>query len=306
MSTTEIEPIILPKKLIKQVGKAIYDFDMIQEGDHILLGLSGGKDSTTLAHVFKHLQKHAPIKFTFQAVTILYGMGEDFSEQKKHYDDYDIPHEFFETEAFELSKTKMKENSSFCSFFSRLRRGNLTQAANKFKCNKIALGHHLDDIVESLYMGMMYNGIMRSMAPKYTNEHDQVIIRPLCYVREPYIALHAKENNIPAVGDEMCPGMIMPGVKLPVSREYTKQLLLKLEKDVPHFFDSMRTALGNVQPETFFVPESQLSSHISQGKVHQRPHQNIRKNNNHHSNKSIYENLSTFFRPFFVSKRDNV
>lgn len=260
--------VILPKKLVKQVGKAIYDFNMIQEGDHILLGLSGGKDSTLLAHTFQYLQKHAPIKFTFQAVTILYGMGEDFSEQKKHFDQYSIPHEFFETEAFELSKTKMKENSSFCSFFSRLRRGNLTEACQKFGCNKIALGHHLDDIVESLYMSMVYNGIMRSMSPKYTNEHGQEIIRPLCYVREPYIAYHAKQNNIPAVGDEMCPGMIMPGVKLPHSREYIKSLLRQIESEVPSFFDSMRTALGNIQPDTFFNHVSYPLRNATEGEVH--------------------------------------
>lgn len=255
MPKQEIEPINIPQKILRQVGKAIDTFQLISEGDHILLGLSGGKDSTLLAHIFKHLQKHSPVKFTFQAVTILYGMGEDFSEQKKHYDAYDIPHEFIETEVFELAKTKMNPESSFCSFFSRMRRGHLSGSAQKFNCNKIALGHHLDDAVESLMMSMMYNGIMRSMPPKYTTESGDIMIRPLCFVREPLIAQTAKENNIPAVGDEMCPGMIMPGAKMPHARASTKELLQNIEKVNPHMFDSMRKALGNIDIESFYNEE---------------------------------------------------
>ncbi len=251
----EIEKIKIPQKILKQVGKAIENFNMIEEGDHILLGLSGGKDSTLLAHVFKHLQKHSPVKFTFQAVTILYGMGENFSAQKAHFDAYDIPHEFFETEVFDLAKTKMNEGSSFCSFFSRMRRGNLSGAAKQYKCNKIALGHHLDDAVESIFMSMMYNGIIRSMPPKYTTESGDIMIRPLAYVRENLIDKTAKENNIPAVKDEMCPGMIMPNAKMPHARYETKELLKNLEEKNPHIFDSMRKALGNIDIESLYTVE---------------------------------------------------
>ncbi len=252
----KIEKIKIPQKILKHVGKAIEKFNMIQEGDHILLGLSGGKDSTLLAHVFKHLQKHSPVKFTFQAVTILYGMGEDFSAQKAHFDAYEIPHEFMETEVFELSKTKMNKNSSFCSFFSRLRRGNLSAAAKQYNCNKIALGHHLDDAVESLFMSMMYNGIMRSMPPKYTTESGDIMIRPLAYVRETLISEVAKNNNIPAAGDEMCPGMVMPNAKMPHVRYKTKHLLATLEAENPTLFDSMRNALGNIDIESLYTTES--------------------------------------------------
>ena len=250
---TEIEKIKIPQKILKQVGQAIEKFEMIQEGDHILLGLSGGKDSTLLAHIFKHLQKHSPVKFTFQAVTILYGMGEDFSEQKAHFDAYDIPHEFMQTEVFDLAKTKMNKDSSFCSFFSRLRRGNLSGAAKKYKCNKIALGHHLDDAVESLMMSFMYNGILRSMPPKYTTESGDIMIRPLAYVRETLISKVAQDNNIPAAGDEMCPGMIMPGAKMPHARYETKELLRSLEEKNPHMFDSMRKGLGNIDIESLYT-----------------------------------------------------
>lgn len=250
----EISPIEIPQKILRQVGQAIKNFNLIEEGDHILLGLSGGKDSTLLAHVFKHLQKHSPVKFTFQAVTILYGMGEDFSEQKKHFDAYEIPHEFMETEVFELAKTKMNPESSFCSFFSRMRRGNLSGAAKKYKCNKIALGHHLDDAVESLMMSFMYNGILRSMPPKYTTEAGDIMIRPLCYVREPLIKKVGIANNIPAVGDEMCPGMVMPGAKMPHAREAIKKHLALMEKENPQMFDSMRKGLGNIDIESLYTP----------------------------------------------------
>ncbi|HID92055.1 TPA: tRNA 2-thiocytidine biosynthesis protein TtcA [Candidatus Peregrinibacteria bacterium] len=250
-----LEKIKIPQKILKQVGQAIKKFNMIEEGDHILLGLSGGKDSTLLAHILKHLQKHSPVKFTFQAVTILYGMGEDFSEQKAHFDAYDIPHEFIETEVFDLAKTKMNEASSFCSFFSRMRRGHLSGAAKTFKCNKIALGHHLDDAVESLFMSMMYNGVLRSMPPKYTAENGDIMIRPLAYVRETLIAKTGIENKIPAAGDEMCPGMIMPGAKMPHVRYETKEWLKMLEEKNPHMFDSMRKALGNIDIESLYLAE---------------------------------------------------
>ncbi len=235
------------------MGKAIKDFDMIQEGDHILVACSGGKDSSMMAHAFAYFKRHAPIKFTFQCVTITYGMGENFSAQQEHFANYLIPHEIFQTEIFELSKTKMNPDSSFCSFFSRLRRGNLSAAAKHFGCNKIALGHHLDDAAESLFMSLMYNGSLRSMSPCYTSESGDHIIRPLCYVRETTLASGAKENNIPTVGDEMCPGMILAKVRMPHARAEVKTLLRNIEKTVPHFYDSVRNALGNVQLDTFFI-----------------------------------------------------
>ena len=246
-------PIIIPHKVLKHVGQAIEKFNLIEKGDKILLGLSGGKDSTLLAHIFLHLQKHSPIKFTFQAITILYGMGEDFSEQKKHFDLYGIPHEFLETETYQLSKTKMDPESSFCSFFSRMRRGHLSSAAKQYGCNKVALGHHLDDSVESVFMSMMNNGLMRGMPPKYTAGTGEEVIRPLCFVREPVIRKVAQFNNIPAAGDEMCPGMIMPGAKMPYMRAYTKKMLQKVEADIPNAFDSMRKSLQNVDIKSFYV-----------------------------------------------------
>lgn len=248
-----IDPIKLPKKLIKLMGKAILDFRMISEGDHILVACSGGKDSSMMAHAFAYFKRHAPIQFTFQCATITYGMGEDYSLQHNHFLKYKIPHEIFDTEIFELSKTKMNPDSSFCSFFSRLRRGNLVAAAKHFGCNKIALGHHLDDAAESLFMSLMYNGALRSMSPHYTAESGEVIIRPLCYVRETTLASGAIENNIPTVGNEMCPGMVLPQARMPHARAEVKELLRNIEKTVPHFYDSVRHALGNVQPETFFI-----------------------------------------------------
>lgn len=239
------------------MGKAIKDFDMIHDGDHILVATSGGKDSTMMAHAFAHFKKHAPIKFTFQCVTITYGMGEDFSLQQEHFKNHDIPHEIFQTEIFELAKTKINPDSSFCSFFSRLRRGNLSAAAKHFGCNKIALGHHLDDAAESLFMSLMYNGSLRSMSPHYTSENGDVMIRPLYYIRETTPASGAKENAIPTVGDEMCPGMILPQAKMPHARAEVKTLLRTIETTVPHFYDSVRNALGNIQLDTFFIKPKQ-------------------------------------------------
>lgn len=254
-----LDPIKLPKKMITLMGKAIKDFDMIQEGDHILVACSGGKDSSMMAHAFAYFKRHAPVKFSFQCITLTYGMGEDYTLQHEHFTKYNIPHSVINTEIFELSKEKMNPDSSFCSFFSRLRRGNLAGAAKQLGCNKIALGHHLDDAAESLFMSLSYNGCMRSMSPHYTTDAGDTIIRPLCYVRETTLASGAKENNIPTVGDEMCPGMILPQARMPHARAEMKTLLRTMEQTIPHFYDSIRNALSNVQPETFFIPRKSKS-----------------------------------------------
>lgn len=242
------DEIILPKKLTKLVAQASHEYGMIQDGDKILLGCSGGKDSLTLAHILKHLQKHAPFNFEFTAVVITYGMGEDYSAQKAHCEKYGIDFEIHETGIFDIAKEKINANSSFCSFFSRMRRGTLYQIAKEKGCNKLALGHHLDDAAESFMMNAMYNGLIRSFPPLVTAKNGITLIRPMTWVRERDLAKTAQDNNLPTVGDEMCPGFRFD-VRMPHTRASTKKLLAQIEKDIPNVFSSLKNAMGNIQLE---------------------------------------------------------
>ncbi|MCH9814138.1 MAG: tRNA 2-thiocytidine biosynthesis protein TtcA, partial [Epsilonproteobacteria bacterium] len=158
----------LSKKLLKAVGKTNAKYNLIEEGDKVLLGLSGGKDSLTLAHALNRQRRVTPFNFEFLAVTIDYGMGEDLTTLENYCKEHEIPHEVIKTDIYETAQEKIRENSSFCSFFSRMRRGALYRVALEKGYNKVALGHHLDDAVESFFMNFLYNGALRSMPPIYT------------------------------------------------------------------------------------------------------------------------------------------
>ncbi len=158
----------ISKKLLKLIGKTNAEFKLIGEGDKVLVGLSGGKDSLALVHALKHVQRHAPFKFEFEACTIKYGMpDEHYDFLVKHCEEYGIKHTVYDTNIFEISHDTIRENSSFCSYFSRMRRGALYTFAEEGGFNKVALGHHFDDTVESFFMNMFYNGSMRALAPIY-------------------------------------------------------------------------------------------------------------------------------------------
>ena len=222
----------LSKKLLRKTGRANATYDMVGEGDKVLLGLSGGKDSLALAHVLKHMQRVAPFDFELKAVTISYGMGEDYTNLHNHSLEYGIDHEIVNTNTFELSKDKIRKNSSFCSFFSRMRRGALYTYALENGFNKVALAHHLDDAAESFFMNFMNNGSLRSMAPKYTAENGLIVIRPFIHVRERQLRDNATKNELTVIGDEACPAMRFD-IKMPHARAETKELLAKLEEENP-------------------------------------------------------------------------
>jgi len=245
----------LSKKILRIAGKANAKYRMIKEGDKVLVGLSGGKDSITLVHILKHMQHHAPFNFEFKAVTISYGMpGERYDALKEHCKIYDIPHEVYQTNIFEVSQSTIRENSSFCSYFSRMRRGALYTKAKEGGFNKIALGHHLDDAVESFFMNMLYNGTLRSMAPIYKSSKGFYVIRPLLWIRERQTKAFVEENQISTIGDEACPAMAM-NVKMPYVRESTKKMLLEWEKNYPELFKSFKAAFSHIQPNSFMDPD---------------------------------------------------
>ncbi len=239
---------------MSKLGKTNAEFNLIEEGDKILVGLSGGKDSLTMVHALREQQRRAPFKFEFIAVTVSYGMGENFDKLIAHCREYDIPYAIHDTQIYDLAEEKIRKNSSFCSFFSRMRRGSLYSAAEKHGCNKVALGHHMDDAAESFFMNFIYNGQMRSLAPKYRAENGLIVIRPLIQMRERQLAACAVDNNMPTIGDEACPSMRFD-VKMPHARARTKEMLKNMEKEFPSLFTSLNSAFKNISQDSFFDKE---------------------------------------------------
>lgn len=238
---------------MRQLGRTNAAFNLIEEGDRILVGLSGGKDSLTLVHAMKEQQRRAPFTFEFIAVTVDYGMGEDFSNLIAHCASNGIEHHIYATDIYDTAKEKIRANSSYCSFFSRMRRGSLYSAAMKYECNKLALGHHLDDAAESFFMNMIYNGHLRALAPKYRAGNGLVVIRPLIQMRERQLAAAAKEHAWPTVGDEACPSMRFD-VKMPYARAEMKSMLHEMERKHPNLFTSINAAFSHLSDDTFFDP----------------------------------------------------
>ncbi|MDD5156547.1 ATP-binding protein [Sulfurimonas sp.] len=244
----------ISKKIMSKLGKTNAEFNLIEEGDKILVGLSGGKDSLTMIHAMKEQQKRAPFKFEFIAVTVGYGMDENFDKLAAHCREYDIEHIIHDTDIYSLAEEKIRKNSSFCSFFSRMRRGSLYSVAQKYGCNKVALGHHMDDAAESFFMNFIYNGQMRSLAPKYRAENGLIVIRPLIQMRERQLSAFVLDNEISTIGDEACPSMRFD-VKMPHARANTKVMLAKMEREFPALFTSLNSAFKNISYESFFDAE---------------------------------------------------
>ena len=244
----------ISKKLLRVFGKTNARHRLIQEGDKVLVALSGGKDSLSLLHLIANMHQHAPFKFEYGAVTISYGMeGEAYGFLKEHCKKYTIPYEVYETKIYDISQETMRENSSFCSYFSRMRRGALYTYALEHGFNKIALGHHLDDAVESFFMNMFYNGSLRSMPPIYKANRGVHVIRPLIEAREEQLRNFASENNFLTIGDEACPAMRIQ-TKMPHARANTKEWLKELESKHDNLFTALKASFSHIHDDTFLDP----------------------------------------------------
>jgi tRNA(Ile)-lysidine synthase TilS/MesJ len=235
------------KSLLRKVGKAIADFDMIRDGDRLLLGVSGGKDSLTLLHILGHLQTYAPVKFDLGVITVDPEVeGFDPHSLTRYYEEIGVRWYYAEQPIMEQAKEHM-DGDSFCSYCSRMKRGIMYSTCRREGYNVLALAQHLDDLAESLLMSIFHGGPLRTMKARYTNKDGDIrIIRPLVYVRETMTAAFAEEARLPVIPDS-CPACF----SMPTRREQTKQLLRQLEKENRNLFANMLHAMRPLLTEEF-------------------------------------------------------
>lgn len=228
-----------PKSIMRKVGRAIADFDMIRDGDRILLGLSGGKDSLCLLHILHHLQSYAPVRFELGALTVDPLIdGFEPARLKPYLADLGIPY-FFEEQAIEEQAREHMIKDSFCSFCSRIKRGIMYTTLRREGYNVLALAQHLDDLAESFLMSAFHGGQLRTMKAHYTNKDGDIrIIRPLVYVRERQTRDFAAETGLPVVPDS-CPACF----GMPTQRAHMKALLAEEESHNPTLFKSLLQAM---------------------------------------------------------------
>ncbi|MBN2429725.1 MAG: tRNA 2-thiocytidine(32) synthetase TtcA [Deltaproteobacteria bacterium] len=232
-------------RIRKLAGKAIGDFGLIDDGDHIAVGISGGKDSMALMRVLEKLRQRAPVSYRLIGVTIDPGFpGFPAAAIGDYFNRQGMPFHCEKTVINEILAEKRRRESSWCSFCARLRRGILYTVAQRLGCNKIALGHHLDDFIETLLLNQFYSGTIAAMSPKLLADNGiQTVIRPLAYVEERAVEEFVREEDIP-VFESSCPALENKDRK----RQRTKELIANLEAEIPQLKRSLRNALGNVQP----------------------------------------------------------
>ncbi len=234
----------LQKRLRRQAGQAIADYSMIEEGDKIMVCLSGGKDSYTMLDILISLQKTAPVNFELVAVNMDQkqpGFPEDVLPA--YLASIDVPFHILEKDTYSIVTDIVPEGKTYCGLCSRLRRGSLYGFAEEIGATKIALGHHRDDIIETLFLNMFYGGKLKAMPPKLlADDKRNVIIRPLAYCREEDIAEFSALKEFPIIPCNLC------GSQDNMQRQAIKEMLQSWDKKHPGRVESIFTAICNVAP----------------------------------------------------------
>ncbi len=266
----------LEKKLLHYTGKAIADFNLIQQGDRVMVCLSGGKDSFTMLHILRLLQQRAKVDFELFAFTLDQAQpGWNDNELRAWLINRNIPHEILTRDTYSIVKEKIPEGQTYCSLCSRLRRGIIYRYAEEKGFNKIALGHHRDDLICTLLMSILYNGEIRSMPPKLLSDNQKhIVIRPLAYCQESDIvkfvqAMDEKKNRFPIIPCTLC------GSQENLMRKRVKSLINQLAEENPKVPSNMLHALTAIKPSQLMDDKLWDFKNLEQRKIQEGMQQEV-------------------------------
>lgn len=234
----------LQKRLRRHVGNAITDYNMIEEGDVVMACISGGKDSFAMLDILLNLQKAAPIKFELVAVN-LDQKQPGFPEHilPEYFETLNIPYYIVDKDTYSVVKEKVPEGKTTCGLCSRLRRGTLYSFAEKIGATKLALGHHMDDIVETMFLNMFHGSRLKAMPPKLRSDDGRnVVIRPLTYCREKDLIKYAEHKDFPIIPCNLC------GSQENLQRQSIKAMLIEWDKKTPGRVEAIFKSIQNVSP----------------------------------------------------------
>lgn len=260
-------PSLIEKKLLHYTGKAIADFNMIQRGDRVMVCLSGGKDSFSLLTLLNTLRRRSNNKFEIFAFTLDQAQpGWDDSKLRNWLEERRINYEILTRDTYSIVKEKIPEGKTYCSLCSRLRRGIIYRYAEENGFNKIALGHHRDDLIRTLMMSIFYNGDIRSMPPKLLSDNKKhILIRPLCYVQEADIIKFAQEQDYPIIPCTLC------GSQDNLARKRIGRLIDQLAEENPKIPSNILHALQSIKPSQLMDQDlfqfKNLESQLIEGKA---------------------------------------